>query len=151
MWRANSLEKTMMLGKIEGRRGGWQRMWWLDGITISTDTVWVSSGRWQRTGKPVALCRTVCCRPWAHRSDTAVWLDNNNKAWTPPISGTLTTLQVLETSLAQSSAPFWKSYIHVVISLVSFITVLKTPLFNEVEPYLQLQTLKNHYFSHLCF
>ena len=29
----NSLEKTLMLGKIEGRRRGWQRMRWLDGIT----------------------------------------------------------------------------------------------------------------------
>ena len=35
MWRANSLEKTLMLGKIEGRRRGWQRMRWLDGITDS--------------------------------------------------------------------------------------------------------------------
>ena len=34
MQRANSLEKTLMLGKIEGRRE-WQRMWWLDGITDS--------------------------------------------------------------------------------------------------------------------
>ena len=34
--RANSLEKTMILGKIEGRRKrGWQRMRWLDGITNS--------------------------------------------------------------------------------------------------------------------
>ena len=38
MCRANSLEKTLMLGKIEGRRRrGWQRMRWLDGITDSTD------------------------------------------------------------------------------------------------------------------
>ena len=36
--RANSLEKTLMLGKIEGRRRrGQQRMRWLDGITNSTD------------------------------------------------------------------------------------------------------------------
>ena len=33
MWRANSLEKTLMLGKIEGRRRGWQRMRWLNGLT----------------------------------------------------------------------------------------------------------------------
>ena len=39
MWRAHSLEKTLMLGKIEGRRRrGWQRMRWLDGITDSMDT-----------------------------------------------------------------------------------------------------------------
>ena len=38
MQRANSLENTLMLGKIEGRRRrGWQRMRWLDGITDSTD------------------------------------------------------------------------------------------------------------------
>ena len=35
---ADSLEKTLMLGKIESRkRKGWQRMRWLDGITDSTD------------------------------------------------------------------------------------------------------------------
>ena len=38
MRRADSLEKTLMLGKIEGRRRrGWQRMRWLDGITDSMD------------------------------------------------------------------------------------------------------------------
>ena len=35
MQRANSLEKTVMLGKIEGIRMRWQRMRWLDGITVS--------------------------------------------------------------------------------------------------------------------
>ena len=36
--RTDSLEKTLMLGKIEGkRRRGWQRMRWLDGITDSVD------------------------------------------------------------------------------------------------------------------
>ena len=37
MGRADSLEKTLMMGKIEGRRRGWQRMSWLDGITDSMD------------------------------------------------------------------------------------------------------------------
>ena len=38
MWRTDSLEKTLMLGKIEGRRRrGWQRMRWLHGITDSMD------------------------------------------------------------------------------------------------------------------
>ena len=38
MWRTDSLEKTLMLGKMEGRRRrGWQRMRWLDGINNSMD------------------------------------------------------------------------------------------------------------------
>ena len=37
MRRADSFEKTLMLGKIEGRRRGRQRMRWLDGITDSMD------------------------------------------------------------------------------------------------------------------
>ena len=37
IWRTDSLEKTLMLGKIEGRRWGGQRMIWLDGFTDSMD------------------------------------------------------------------------------------------------------------------
>ena len=37
MWKANSLKETLNLGKIEGRRRGWQRMRWLDDITDSMD------------------------------------------------------------------------------------------------------------------
>ena len=37
MQRADSLEKTLMLGKIEGGRTGWQKLRWLDGITNSVD------------------------------------------------------------------------------------------------------------------
>ena len=37
MWRVDSLEKTLILGKIKARRRGWQRTRWLDGITDSMD------------------------------------------------------------------------------------------------------------------
>ena len=38
MWRADLLEKPLMLGKVEGRRRrGWQKIKWLDGITDSMD------------------------------------------------------------------------------------------------------------------
>ena len=54
MRSADSFEKTLILGKIEGgRKRGWQRMRWLDGIT---DSIGISlSRRWWRTGKPDLL------------------------------------------------------------------------------------------------
>ena len=66
MQRADSLEKTLMPGKIEGRRrNGWQRMRRLDGITDSMDMNLSKLQRWQRTGKPGV------CSPWGHNeSDT---------------------------------------------------------------------------------
>ena len=56
MWRTDSLEKTLLLGKIEGeRRRGWQRMKWLDGITDLMDLSLSSPGSWWWTGRPGVL------------------------------------------------------------------------------------------------
>ena len=56
MWRTYSLEKTLLLGKIEGRRKrGWQRIRWLDGVTDLMTWVWARSRNWWRTEKPGLL------------------------------------------------------------------------------------------------
>ena len=58
--RTDTFEKTLMLGKIEGRRKrGRQRMRWLDGITDSMNMSFVNSGSWWWTGRPGVLQRVM--------------------------------------------------------------------------------------------
>ena len=80
MWRADSFEKTLMLGKIEGRRRrGRQRISWLDGITDSMDVVWVNSGHWWWTGRPGVL-RFMGLQKVGHDWATELnWTDSNIK------------------------------------------------------------------------
>ena len=74
MQRTDSFEKTLMLGKIEGRRRrGQKRMRWLDGITDSMDMGLV--GLWT-LGVGDGQGGLVCCNLWGHKqSDTTEWLN----------------------------------------------------------------------------
>ena len=76
MPRADSFEKTLMLGKIEGRRTGRQRTRWLDGITDSMD---VSLSKLQEIGEGQGSL--LCCCPWGCKgSDMSEQLNNNKNS-----------------------------------------------------------------------
>ena len=91
MQRANSLEKALMLGKIEGRRRrGQQRLRWLEGITDSTD---MSLSKQENSEGQGSL---TCCSPRGRKeSDMTERLKNNS-----------TPKQVLERELFQSTNKF---------------------------------------------
>ena len=79
MWRTDSLEKTLMLGKIEGEEGddsGWDG--WMASPTQWT-WVWVTSMSWWGQGS------LECCSPWGHKeSDTTErlnWIEFTDLIW----------------------------------------------------------------------
>ena len=108
MRRADSFEKTLMLRKIEGgRRRGWQRMSWLDGITDSMDEFeWIPGVGDGQGG-------LACCSQWVAKSWT--WL-----SWTDTYSGfqMLDNRQYRKTILTEDE-PLWlhqlSSYMEVMI------------------------------------
>ena len=70
MQRNDSLEKTLMLGKVEGRRRGQQRMRWLDGITDSMEFE-------QAPGTGDGQGGLMCCSPWGHKKSYMTVTERN--------------------------------------------------------------------------
>ena len=86
MQRTDSLEKTLMLEKIEGgKRRGWKRMRWLDAIIDSITWIWTSSGSWWWTVQPGVLQmmdREAWCAAVHGVPKSWTWLSD----WTPTSS-----------------------------------------------------------------
>ena len=88
MWKADSLRKTLMLGKTEGRRrSGWQRMrgWhhWLNGHEFEQTLGDSEDSDREEQGS------LACCSPWGYKeSDMTQWLNNNDKSHQVVLSAT---------------------------------------------------------------
>ena len=96
MQRTDSLKRTLMLGKIEGgRRRGWQRMRWLDGVTDTVDMSLCSLQSWWWTGK-TGMLQSMGSQRVRHNWATELnytkpthivivqWLSHDPRYWSMP-------------------------------------------------------------------
>ena len=78
MWRTDSFENILMLGKIEGGRRGWQEMRWLNGITDSMD---LSLSKLRELDREDGQRSLACCSPRGHKeldmTEQLNWTDSD--------------------------------------------------------------------------
>ena len=98
MWRTDSLEKTLMLGKIEGRRRrGWQRIRWLDGITDSMD---MNLSKLLELAKDrEAYCAAVHVVAESDMTEGLKWTDPNKDVFFKVVKSESVSCSVLQNSL----------------------------------------------------
>ena len=123
MQRADSLEKILILGKIEGkRRRGWQRMRWLD--STSYRQIFNGHESEQTVGDSGGQRSLACCSPQGHKvSDTTQRLNNKHLRFTSKMP-----LGVLETTSGENRVPasscmgiHMRPYSHIEVTRVFFI------------------------------
>ena len=116
MWRANSLEKTLMLGKIEGkRRRRKQSMRWLNNITDSAAWIWANSRRQWRREEPGGLQPMESQRVTKHHHQRCllVLYANCSRSGPPIVLNCLKTclnVKFIITELWAAKLELWQTY-----------------------------------------